>query len=45
MACPPTHVQVEQPFEILPMTSLCNIIMMNLEEAFTAPTEEGQAQP
>ena len=30
-------VQVEQPFEILPMTQLCNLIMANLEEAFDAP--------
>ena len=30
-------VQVEQPFEIIPMTQLCNIIMANLEEAFDAP--------
>ena len=28
-------VQVEQPFEIVPMTGLCNVIMSNLEEAFT----------
>ena len=27
-------VQVEQPFEIVPMTQLCRIIMANLEEAF-----------
>ena len=27
-------VQVEQPFEIVPMTQLCNVIMLNLEEAF-----------
>ena len=27
-------VQVEQPFEIVPMTQLCNVIMMNLAEAF-----------
>ena len=27
-------VQVEQPFEIVPMTQLCNVIMANLEEAF-----------
>ena len=26
-------VQVEQPFEIVPMTQLCNVIMANLEEA------------
>jgi len=30
-------VQVEQPFEILPMTELCNVIMFNLEEAFDTP--------
>ena len=30
-------LQVEQPFEILPMTQLCNVIMSNLEEAFDAP--------
>jgi len=30
-------VQVEQPFEIIPMTQLCNIIMANLEEAISAP--------
>jgi len=27
-------VQVEQPFEIVPMTQLCRLIMANLEEAF-----------
>ena len=30
-------VQVEQPFEIVPMTQLCNIIMLNLQEAFALP--------
>lgn len=30
-------VQVEQPFEIVPMTQLCNIIQYNLEEAFAMP--------
>ena len=30
-------VQVEQPFEIVPMTQLCNIVMANLEEAISAP--------
>ena len=29
--------QVEQPFEITPMTRLCNVIMFNLEEAFSQP--------
>ena len=28
--------QVEQPFEITPMTRLCVVIMFNLEEAFSA---------
>jgi len=32
-------VQVEQPFEIVPMTQLCNIIMANLEEAIAAPPD------
>ena len=30
-------VQVEQPFEILPMTKLCNIVMSNLDELFINP--------
>lgn len=30
-------VQVEQPFEITPMTRLCNVIMFNLEEAIAVP--------
>ncbi len=30
-------VQVEQPFEVMPMTQLCAIIMFNLEEAFATP--------
>ena len=30
-------VQVEQPFQIVPMTACCNLIMSNLEEAFDAP--------
>ena len=30
-------VQVEQPFEIMPMTQLCNVIMYNLEESFATP--------
>lgn len=30
-------VQVEQPFEVMPMTQLCSIIMFNLEEAFATP--------
>jgi len=30
-------VQVEQPFEITPMTRLCNVIMLNLEEALAMP--------
>ena len=30
-------VQVEQPFEIMPMTQLCNVIMFNLQEAFATP--------
>lgn len=29
-------VQVEQPFEIVPMTQLCNVIQSNLEESFAA---------
>ena len=29
--------QVEQPFEITPMTRLCNVIMFNLQEAFAVP--------
>ena len=29
--------QVEQPFEITPMTRLCNVILFNLEEAFAPP--------
>jgi len=29
--------QVEQPFEITPMTRLCNVIMLNLEEALAMP--------
>ena len=33
-------VQVEQPFEIVPMTALCNIIMANLQEAISAPPAE-----
>ena len=32
--------QVEQPFEIVPMTALCNIIMANLQEAISAPPDE-----
>jgi hypothetical protein len=32
--------QVEQPFEIVPMTALCNIIMANLQEAISAPPAE-----
>ena len=32
--------QVEQPFAILPMTQLCNVIMFNLEESFAAPPRE-----
>jgi putative membrane protein len=27
-------VQVEQPFEILPMTQMCRLVMANLEETF-----------
>ena len=30
-------VQVEQPFEIMPMTQLCSVIMFNLAEAFETP--------
>ncbi|KAL1527083.1 hypothetical protein AB1Y20_015766 [Prymnesium parvum] len=30
-------VQVEQPFEIVPMTQLCNVVMANLDEAFQPP--------
>ena len=26
--------QVEQPFEIVPMTSICNLAVLNLEETF-----------
>lgn len=33
-------MQVEQPFEIVPMTQLCRIIMANLEEAFLQPPPE-----
>ena len=29
--------QVEQPFEITPMTRLCNVVMFNLEESFAPP--------
>ena len=32
--------QAEQPFAILPMTQLCNVIMFNLEESFAAPPRE-----
>lgn len=32
-------VQVEQPFEIVPMTQLCNVIMANLHEAFQPPPD------
>ena len=27
-------VQVEQPFEIVPMTTICNLVLTNLEETF-----------
>lgn len=30
-------VQVEQPFEIVPMTRICNVIMLNIEEAISHP--------
>jgi len=30
-------MQVEQPFQIVPMAQLCNVIMTNLEEAFLQP--------
>lgn len=33
-------VQVEQPFEIVPMTQLCRTIMANLEDAFLQPPPE-----
>lgn len=33
-------VQVEQPFEIVPMTQLCRIIMNQLEDAFLQPPPE-----
>jgi hypothetical protein len=36
----PSPPQVEQPFEIVPMTALCNIIMANLQEAISAPPAE-----
>ena len=37
-------VQVEQPFEIVPMTRICNVIMFNLCEAFQeVPQEVGTA--
>jgi len=32
-------VQVEQPFEIVPMTQLCNVIMANVNEAFQPPPD------
>ena len=32
-------VQVEQPFEIVPMTQLCNVIMANVNEAFEPPPD------
>mmetsp|Transcript_15842 Transcript_15842/g.50399 ORF Transcript_15842/g.50399 Transcript_15842/m.50399 type:complete len:84 (+) Transcript_15842:1198-1449(+) len=33
-------VQVEQPFEIVPMTQLCRTVMANLEDAFLQPPPE-----
>lgn len=30
-------VQVEQPFEIIPMTRMCKLVMANLDEAFLHP--------
>ena len=30
-------VQVEQPFELVPMTQLCNIIQSSVEEALIPP--------
>ena len=29
--------QVEQPFEITPMTRLCNVIMLTISESFAVP--------
>jgi hypothetical protein len=29
--------QVEQPFEITPMTRICTVIMLNIEEAIAIP--------
>ena len=34
-------VQVEQPFEIVPMTALCNTIMVSMEELFIEPPPKG----
>ena len=34
-------MQVEQPFEIVPMTSICNLLMRNLEETFIAVPPDG----
>ena len=34
-------VQVEQPFEIVPMTALCNAIMVSMEELFIEPPPKG----
>lgn len=35
-------VQVEQPFEVLPMTKLCNVVMANLDELFVTGTAAHQ---
>ena len=32
-------LQVEQPFEITPMTRICNVVMFNIEEAISIPPE------
>ena len=32
-------VQVEQPFELIPMTRICAIVTANVEEAFSAPPD------
>ena len=32
-------VQVEQPFEVTPMTRICNVVMFNIEEAISIPPE------
>lgn len=32
-----TGAQVENPFEVLPMTHLCNVVLFNIEEAIALP--------